>query len=298
LPSYNEIDPTPFVAITTLVMFGVMFGDIGQGLFILLLGLFLKFKFKAGFSGIAIWGGISSIMFGFLYGSIFANEEIIKPIWAHPMHSINTILIISVSYGIVLTLISMCLNLVNCFKHGNRGGLIFDKNGIAGILFYLIIITSIVAYIIKGKMIIPVPIIIILMLISVLAMFLKEPLENLIEKKNHFLPEDKGGFFVESIFELLETIMGFISNTISFVRIGAFALNHAGLSLAIWTLYNMANGSAGILVIVFGNLLIIGMEGLIVGIQCLRLQYYEIFSHFFKGEGVEFENINIDRIKV
>lgn len=76
---------------------------------------------------------------------------------------------------------------------------------------------------------------------------------------------------------------------------GAFALNHAGLSLAVWTLYHMADGAGSIVVIIFGNALIIGLEGLIVGIQCLRLQYYEMFSRFFNGEGRQFDPLSMEK---
>ena len=112
-------------------------------------------------------------------------------------------------------------------------------------------------------------------------MFLKEPLENLMHERK-FWPENKGGFFVETFFELFETIMSFASNTISFIRLSAFALNHAGFFMAVLMLSKMAKGFGSVVTIIIGNILIIGLEGLIVGIQALRLEYYEL-GRFFTG---------------
>ncbi|MBN1623440.1 MAG: V-type ATP synthase subunit I, partial [Clostridia bacterium] len=133
-------------------------------------------------------------------------------------------------------------------------------------------------------------------IIPMILMFLKEPLHNLMIGKK-FLPEkDKGTFFVEAFFELFETVLSFLSNTLSFVRIGAFALSHAGLSLAIWSVYRLIEGKTGqIIALVIGNILIIVLEGLVVGIQGLRLEYYELFSRFFKGNGREFKPTKIGK---
>ena len=89
------------------------------------------------------------------------------------------------------------------------------------------------------------------------------------------------------LFEVFEAVLWFLSNTISFVRY-PLRTKPCGLALAIWTLYGMVNGAGKVVVLIVGNLLIIGLEGLIVGIQCLRLQYYEMFSRFFSGDGRRF----------
>ncbi len=107
------------------------------------------------------------------------------------------------------------------------------------------------------------------------------------------MPHEKGIYFVEAGFDLFETVLSFLSSTVSFVRVGAFALSHAGLSLAVWTLVNMMKGAGGIIVIILGNALTIGLEGLIVGIQCMRLEYYEMFGRFYAGEGSEFKPIKV-----
>ncbi|HHY63838.1 MAG TPA: V-type ATP synthase subunit I, partial [Clostridiaceae bacterium] len=136
LPSANELDPTPLLAITFILMFGFMFGDVGQGLVIALLGLVLYKVKKMPLGGVMVYVGISSVVFGFVYGSVFGNEEIIKPLWLSPLHSktnINTILYISVGYGAFIIIITMIANTINCIRTRRWGKLLFDKNGLAGL---------------------------------------------------------------------------------------------------------------------------------------------------------------------
>ena len=108
------------------------------------------------------------------------------------------------------------------------------------------------------------------------------------KEKPHY-EEGKSSYYIEGGFNLIETILSFLSNTISFIRVGAFALNHVGLFLAFTTMANMVNNKAiGIFIMILGNIIIIGLEGLIVLIQGLRLEYYELFGKYFKGDGRAF----------
>jgi len=294
LPEYNTIDPTSFVAITYTLMFGIMFGDVGQGFIFLLAGLFFKFIKKQPIGLIGINIGIVSMIFGGLYGSIFGNEDIIKPLWTSPLHSINTILILSVGMGVFLIITALIINIINKIRTKDYGELFFNKNGLAGFVLYIGAIIFVVYFIITGKPIDSILLMVLFFGIPIVVMFFEKQLtQKLIKaKKKH---EEKPSF-VEAFFELFEALLGFLSNTISFVRVGAFALNHAGLSLAVWSLYNMSSSAGGkILVVVLGNILIIGLEGLIVGIQSLRLQYYEMFSRFFRTNGRKFVSQNIGK---
>ena len=106
--------------------------------------------------------------------------------------------------------------------------------------------------------------------------------------------KNKGEYAVENLFELFEVLLSYITNTISFVRVGAFALNHAGMMLAVYILAQTAAGTHNPVVLVLGNILVIGLEGLIVGIQVLRLEFYEIFSRFYSGEGKEYKPLTVD----
>lgn len=124
-------------------------------------------------------------------------------------------------------------------------------------------------------------------------MVLKEPLAKKIEKSTEKMTEGKVMFFVQGFFELFETLLSYFSNTLSFVRIGAFAVSHAAMMEVVLMLAGAEAGTPNWLIVVLGNLFVCGMEGLIVGIQVLRLEYYEMFSRFYKGNGREFKPYKI-----
>lgn len=296
LPTANEIDPTPLLAITFILMFGFMFGDVGQGAIIAILGLVLYKTKKMPLGGVMFYVGISSTVFGFVYGSVFGNEEILAPIWLSPLHSksnINTILYVAVGYGAFIIIITMVANIINNIKMRNWGKLLFDKNGLAGLIFYGGLVAVILVFIKTGRFVLSGLILVLVVFIPTFMIFFKEPLENLILRKDHIMPHEKGIYFVESGFDIFETLLSFFSSTVSFARVGAFALNHAGLSLAVWTLFGMMRGVGGILVVILGNIITIGLEGLIVGIQCMRLEFYEMFGRYYIGEGHEFKPVRV-----
>lgn len=296
LPSSKEVDPTKLLALTYIFMFGFMFGDVGQGIVIALGGLYLTFIRKMPSTAMLIYLGISSAIFGVLYGSVFGSEELIKPLFMSPLHdkdSIMSILLISAAYGVFIILITIIANIINSYRARNWGRMIFDKNGIAGLLFYGGVIVCVVISLLTGKIVITAAAVIIVVVIPVLMLIFREPLENLIRRRDHIMPREKGMYFVESFFEIFETVLNFFSGTLSFLRVGAFALNHAGLSLAVWSLAGMMSGVGGIIVVIIGNILTIALEGLIVGIQCLRLEYYEMFGRFYTGEGHEFKPVRV-----
>ena len=124
--------------------------------------------------------------------------------------------------------------------------------------------------------------------LPLLVIFFKEPLTHLIEKKAHLFPEDRAMFIVQGLFEMVEVLLSYFSNTLSFVRIGAFAVSHAAMMEVVLMLGGAESGNINWLVIILGNIFVMGMEGLIVGIQVLRLQYYELFSRFYRGGGRAF----------
>lgn len=130
IPNVKELDPTLFVAITSFIMFGFMFGDIGHGTILLLIGIVLMKK-KASLGPVMVAGGISSIVFGFLYGSIFGKEDILNHKLISPMESINTMLISGIVVGSIFILIAMILNIVNGIRNKEIKKVFFDKNGLA-----------------------------------------------------------------------------------------------------------------------------------------------------------------------
>lgn len=291
LPNYNEVDPTAFVAITAFIMFGFMFGDIGHGLILAIIGIILKMK-KINMGTIFTYAGISSIIFGFLYGSIFGKEDIIKSVLISPMENIQTMLISGISFGAILILIAMFINVINGIKNKDKGRIFFDSNGLAGIVFYVFVLLLVLSFISTKSIKIPMQLIISFIILSLILIMLKNPLTKLLDKKR----EAEKGSIAEKIFEIVEMILSFVSNTISFVRLAAFAINHVGLCMAVYILSNMLGGAGSIIVQIIGNVIVIVLEGLIVGIQVLRLEYYELFSRFYTGDGKEYKPVDKELI--
>ncbi len=283
VPNYSELDPSIFVAITAFLMFGFMFGDVGQGFVILVIGLILM-KMKKSMGSIFLAGGISAILFGIVYGSVFGREDIIKGIIPSPMDNITNMLIAGIAVGAVLIIIAMIFNIKNGIKNKDKTRALFDKNGLAGLAFYVIILVLIVGFLLKGKLVISLGLSITLIAIPLLLILFKERIESYLNQNKSKVKSS----IVEKIFELIEMLLNIASNTISFVRLAAFAINHVGLCMAIYILSDMVGGAGSVIVGIIGNLIVIALEGLIVAIQVLRLEYYELFSRFYTGDGKEY----------
>ena len=286
LPNYRETDPTPFVAITAFLMYGIMFGDVGQGLIIALAGLFMAKK-KSSLGPVLAAGGISAMIFGCLYGSIFGKEGIIPALLISPMENITTMLIAGIAFGVILILLAMLINIKNGIRNKDIKKALLDQNGLAGLAFYGLIIASVVYFFLKGKMMISMGILTVLLIALLIIIALKDKIGNIILKKK----EESEGSVIEKVFEIIEMLLSMLSNTVSFVRLAAFAINHVGLCLAVYILSNMASGAGNLAIVIIGNALVIVLEGLIVGIQVLRLEYYEMFSRFYEGNGKEYKPI-------
>ena len=286
VPNIEELDPTAFIAIVTCLMFGFMFGDVGHGAVIFLAGLIMLIK-KQKVGAILVDGGIFSVIFGFLYGSVFGKEDIIKPVLISPMENITTMLISGVAVGSILIILAMCLNIINGIKTKDFKKIVLDGNGLAGFVMYVLVMGMVAVYFINGQMLIPTKILVPIIFALLLIILFNDKISKIITKKKESIESG----FIEKIFELLEMILSFLSNTISFLRLAAFAINHAGLCMAIYLLADMGTGAANIAIAVIGNIIVIALEGLIVGIQVLRLEYYELFSRFYEGNGREYKSI-------
>ena len=293
-PGYNEVEPTLFVAFTFLLMFGIMFGDIGHGAVLFLLGLLMKLKAantKLRDGGVVVAAaGVSSMIFGVLFGSVFAYT--FTPLWIEPLRSqdIITILMFTIGIGILMISTGIIVNIVNSFASKDYLQGIFGKFGIVGILFYwgALGIGIKLAYSEPDAM--TKWAIVFLIVVPFLVLLLREPIRYLL------LPKEKkefGGIFIavaEGAIDILEAFTAFLANTMSFVRVGAFALSHAALCLVIFSVMDVVKDMPGgtalsIIVLIVGNAFVIAFEGLIVTIQSIRLEYYEFFSKFFRGGG-------------
>ncbi len=431
LPNYNCFDPTPYVAITYMLMFGIMFGDVGQGLLIIILGIILDKAKHVKLAPIMQRIGITSCIFGVLYGSVFGNEEIIEPFFKFPsvykalgyasapnnVFQVSTVLLISaIGIGAVLVLISMAMNIFTNIKTSRwLSEAVIHPSGIVGMILYGSLLIGVALQLGLGIQVLTAPYVICLIVIPLVLLFLKEPIvsffskfirprakqesgnivravktysdavaklstvnesEDLLSKlsggpvkaqygimeiaeynkisdsvsancvfypfendvkyvmgvyivsaveyhaaekefaalgfKKMKMPDhvedirkeqslnlsryttevkkerkSVGSIIIEGFIELFEACLSYVTNTMSFLRIGGFILSHAGLMLVV----NMLAGEVGvkyIIVQILGNLFVIGIEGFLVGIQVLRLEFYEIFSRFYKGDGKPF----------
>ena len=294
VPSYGEIDPTMFLAITYTLMFGAMFGDVGQGLVLLLAGFLLRNMMgRINLGGVFERLGISSIVFGFLYGSVFGSEKVINALLIRPMEDINQMLIGAIIFGCIFLILGFILGITNSIRRNDIERGLFGKEGVAGFMFYIGALILIISIVYK-KPLLPTTIWIIYFIFFLLIILLKEPLANLIIGKKILFEAGAKDYFIESSFEVVETLLSMFSNTLSFIRVGAFALNHVGLFVAFSAMASMTkSGVTSVLILILGNIIIICLEGLIVFIQGLRLEYYELFSKYYEGGGVSFEPVRV-----
>ena len=297
LPDYHEMDPTIFVAVTYSFIFGVMFGDVGQGLLLALGGFFLYKKKHLDLAAIIGTAGIFSTFLGVMFGSVFGVEDSIEAVWLRPaeamtlvpgLGNMNTIFVVAIIFGMFLILLTMVFHVINAVKTRDVEGTWFDQNAVCGLVFYGTLTASAIL-LLTGNPLPAAAVLIVLFAVPLILIMLKEPITRLIEKKTPAIEGSKPMFFVQSFFELFEIMLSFLSNTLSFVRIGAFAVSHAAMMGVVLMLAGAeGGGSINWIIIVLGNLFVCAMEGLIVGIQVLRLEYYEMFSRFYKGSGKEF----------
>jgi V/A-type H+-transporting ATPase subunit I len=301
-----------------LAMFGLMFADIGQGLVLSLLGILgvrslTNNEQKKGLynlSWLIVWCGASSILFGALFGSFFGTD-LFKPLWfdfhgivaGHSsgnsaIQSIFDILAIAIYFGISVISIGLLFNWINIIRTGKWMELFFDKGGILGGWIYaggIYIASYLMSHDFKEFP----PGIIMFLLVGLpsLLLFIKEPY--------HFFKHQAGqsgkkinivvilNFFMGWIVELLEIFSGYLSNTLSFMRVAGLGIAHVCLMISFFTMAGMTSGIASVLILILGNILVIGLEGLTAGVQALRLNYYEFFTKFFHGTGELYTPISL-----
>ncbi|HMA98047.1 MAG TPA: V-type ATPase 116kDa subunit family protein [Wenzhouxiangella sp.] len=265
-PGASEVDPSRLLAFMTPLMFGFMFGDVGQGAVLLALGLWLRKRSPV--FGLLVPFGISAMVFGFLFGSVFANEHLIPALWMHPIDHPTLMMGLAVVFGICVISMGLFFDALRCLWQGSglhwlitRAGLVLAYFGLLGALLhpeFLNLAWLGFAWFVIGSVAVAT------------------------ESRWLALPKALG--------EMLEGTLQLLVNTISFVRIGAFALAHSGLSAAVFGMADAAGGGiAGVVVIILGNALIIALEGLIVGIQTTRLMLFEFFIRFLTAEGRRFK---------
>ncbi len=303
LPCYNEVDPTKLVAITYTLFFGIMFGDVGQGLLVAAVGAFMWKLKKMEIGRILIPCGITGACFGFLYGSVFGFEDLLNPIHqalfgveeklldVMESQTINMIIYGSVGLGVVTIAIVMLINIFSSFKRKDFESALFGANGISGFIFYVSLVAGLVCQMFLGIPLMNAAYVLVLIVLPLILIFLREPLGRLAAGNKNWQPKKWGEYCVQSFFELFEMCLSYVTNTMSFLRVGAYILVHSGMMMVVFTLAEMVGGIGYILIVIIGNAIVMALEALLVAIQVLRLDYYEIFSRFYIGEGRAFNPI-------
>lgn len=316
-PIYGAIDPTPFVAVFFTILFGIMFGDFGQGMFFVLFGILMACNvIKVGgwnkFAPIFMAIGISSSIMGLLTGEFFGTETVLEPfaewvtgLFGQPRAPILKLMPsadpksiyvmfgvfgVAVAIGFVINTCGLLLNIINNISRKRFAEAFLGKNGLAGAVFFWYVIALVLRIVLAKHEVAAYDIIIII--VSLFFAAFAEPFERAANHEKPLFENGFGTYIISGAVELIEVVSGYLSNTVSFVRVGAFALSHAVLNFTILTLTEMVGGPGsigGLIVLIAGNALIIVLEGMIVAIQVIRLQYYEFFSKFFHETGKEFK---------
>jgi V/A-type H+-transporting ATPase subunit I len=284
VPRYGEFDPTLPFALTYLLLFGAMFGDIGHGAVILVLAAAL-YKKLGRMAWVGIAAGAVSMLFGLLYGSIFGYEDVIEAVWLSPLHNPIHVLTVAVGFGVGFIVLTLLVNARNKYTAGHVEEALFDSTGLAGLLFYLGAVGGIVS--LAGGADLATPSWMLAGIgITIIAIF-----------KWMETHAGLGERLLVTAIESLETGINLFANTLSFMRVAAFSLNHVALALAVFTIANGLETTGHWITITLGNVVIIVLEGGIVAIQALRLMYYEGFSRFFSGDGTEFVPLRLVGVK-
>ncbi len=264
-PSAGEADPSPLVAFIAPLMFGYMFGDVGQGAVLVTLGLLLKGRYPA--LKLLVPGGLMAMLFGLLFGSVFANENLLPALWLHPINSPLPVLAVSLGIGATVISLGITLDAVQSHWAGmgrlwwqRRAGLALSYAGALAATQWIDMVWLVMAG----------------MLWFVIGSGLAAE-------------GDKLSSAGSALAEFAETMLQLLVNTVSFVRVGAFALAHSGLSMAVAGIAEAFDSlSASIAVFVVGNLFVLTLEALVVGIQATRLVLFEFFIRFLRAEGRAF----------
>ena len=306
LPSYHEKDPSLLMAVTYCLFFGIMFGDLGQGLCLALLGLVLT-KVKGMWLGsIITCCGLSGALFGCVYGSVFGFEDILPGFKIMEetqlgglgvVSNVLLLLVLSIALGIFMLLLVMAVNIMNGIKQRNFEKIFFGPNGAAGMVFYAGVLIAALAAVAFGVNLLTPAYVLPVLVLPLALMLFREPLSHLAAGDPEWRGFSLGEVLGTGVFELFETLLSYLTNTLSFMRIGAYAITHVGLMLVVHMLAQLAGGvggPVGIVILVAGNAFVMGFEGLLVGIQVLRLEFYELFGRFYDDGGVPFTPKKID----
>ena len=275
VPRYGEVDPTSLFALSFVTMFGMMFGDVGHGFVIAAAGVIARRRLRH-FTPLVIAMGATSMLFGLLYGSVFGYEGLLHPLWISPLRDAGRLLAVALYFGIGFIVVMASISIRNRLRQRDFGTALLSGGGVAGVAFYLGLVLAAARWLETGAL-----------NAGGIAMF-GVPLAVVLGYEWRHNDEPIGERIAIVAIEGFDMLLGYIANTLSFLRVAAFSLNHVALAIAVFTIANGLGPAGHWTTIVVGNVFILVLEGAIVTIQVLRLEYYEGFSRFFSGDGREF----------
>jgi V/A-type H+-transporting ATPase subunit I len=283
---YRNVDPTRFAAVAYVVMFGMMFGDLGDGILVALGGLFLWRTKRPGLAGVRrVWPlvlaiGVAAAFFGVLYGEFFGPTGVISPLWIEPLDDPTGFLAAGVAVGATLLAVAFGLGVVNRWREGGLGLALYSSSGLAGAALFAALVAIAIGVVTGLSWLWVGGLLLGLAALGLVAVGLKAEAGS------------GGAATAQATVELADVVIRLGSNTVSFARLSAFGLTHAALAAVIWTatvaLWGGAASVAAVAVFAVGHALAFALEALVAGVQALRLEYYELFSRVFSGEGHPF----------
>ncbi|MFW6356386.1 MAG: V-type ATP synthase subunit I [Spirochaetota bacterium] len=313
IPEYGTIDPTPLVALAYLLMFGLMFGDAGHGLVLVVLGLVgrrvLRSPGYREISRLLVWCGGASIVMGVIFGAYF-GLELFPPLWfdyhgvvvgraeAGPVRNLMEILTITIYFGIAVIGAGLIINWINRIRRHEWLELFFHKEGILGGVIYATGVWVAAVFARSGFRVLPdLTVAGLLIVIPAVALFAKFPIHAARARRDGRSASSPAMWVMDWAIELLEIFSGYLANTLSFMRVAGLGIAHVMLMVAFFQIEAMIAPEGvsvvSLIVLVAGNALVIALEGLSAGIQSLRLNYYEFFSKYFVPTGVEFRPVSL-----
>lgn len=313
-PSYSEIDPTPFIAITFPLLFGLMFGDIGHGIVLIIAGLIGAYVYRKdkgnvyNISWVIFYCGFGAIFGGLLYGEFFGGEIFfgitLTPLFENPLNNILLVFKFAVIIGVLHINLGWIIQFFNYWKQDRKYLAVTDS------FFKICLLTGGTILIFNWGFDItswfefPFPIL--LTVIPGLLLVISKPLGRLLGV-SYLKEESYGELVTEGSMETFETLLSIISNVASYIRLLALALAHIALMLSIEAMVNLVsfketnlfftvlNQVFTITGLIFGNMVVILLEGLIVFLNTIRLHFYEFFFKFYQGQGIEFYSFYLDQ---
>lgn len=262
-PDRLTVDPSGLLPVIVPLLFGYMFPDVGHGLLLVLLGLALYRRSPR--TRFLMPCGLAAMVFGALFGEVFGFHGLVSPLWMKPLDDPLAVLAIPMGFGVVLMLLGLAFAGFEAHWRGElRAWLLLDA---AVLLLYVSLLAGVFtprAFWFTGLAI-----------------------------GHYFIGAlvlasagERGMALLNAAGQLLLSIFELAMNTLSFLRVGAFALAHAAMSLAILTLADGVDSPwAWGLIILLGNLFGVVMEGLLVFVQTTRLVLFEFFIRFLHAEG-------------